>query len=103
VPEQTINLSAPGKLLVSGVADLRNKGPSWAHLTAAIVVDHVVIARPVIEVEGYGYIEVPLDGIVPVRAGAHTFAVAFEVEYSSYKEGDLRVDPVTLWAATLPH
>lgn len=104
VPVQTIRLSRPGSLLVSGVVDLRNKGPddTWARLTAAIVVDGVVIAKPIMDVEGDSYTEMPLDGVVKVGAGVHHFFVAFEVRYGTYLPGDLLIDPVTLWAETLP-
>jgi hypothetical protein len=102
--EQTIRLSHPGQLMVSGAAQLRNKGPagSWASVTAAIVVDHVVIVRPKVKVEGDSSTEMPLDGVVNVGRGIHHFFVVFEASYSSYLPGEVRVAPVTLWAAALP-
>jgi hypothetical protein len=104
VPVQAIRLSGHAQVLVGGVAQLRNKGPdgTWASVTAVIVVDDVVIARPKLDIEGNSTTEMPLDGVVDVGPGVHHFVVTFHAEYGTYLPGKVLVDPITLWAEALP-
>lgn len=103
-PQQTITLSGSTQLLLSGVADLRDEGPTGtaATVTAAIGVDDTIVAEPTVKIEGQGATEMPLEAIVKLPAGRHHFAVVFRADYYSYLPGEVLVYPVTLWAAALP-
>lgn len=96
--EVHVRLRAPGQLLVSAIAALRNEGPAGttADVTLHLVIDGRLVTGNDVKLIGGQSIQAPAQLLQSIPAGSHTVGVEAEATYSSRGPGDVLVTSVSL-------
>ncbi len=101
--ELTIHLRSRGKVLLSAVLGIDNRGASGTHATvsAELVIDRRAGTEHPASLDGGRSLQLPIQEVVTVRPGTHTIGVAYTAKYSA-RGPDVFVGPTSLVALLLP-
>jgi hypothetical protein len=99
-----ISVHSAGRLLISAVAGLDDRGTPDAsvRVTIAVNVDKKVESEAHIGMTSGQVIQVPTQALVPVSTGTHTVGLAVGAQYYSSRSENVLVAPVSIIATALP-
>jgi len=98
-----VNFQARGKLVVSAILGLDNRGAPGTHatVTAEVIVDRRAVTERSVIVDGGQLVQVPIQEALTVGPGTHIVGVAYEARYSA-RGPDVFVGPTSIVALALP-